>query len=188
MFTKILAALLVVFVGLMAIGCLTTEVKEYRFKVNADGSGEGTIKFINIVSADDDERDVSFKDFGELVTDYLEGSSFEDQNSQYKVTGKRLFEENGVLNGEVTFTFESLADVGFYLTADCDCAPVLYPTGSLEGTLTETNGTNLNETMNVPLISWGGDAKEYYIRSTVMDDMDNTRSLLSHWQDWKNKN
>ena len=187
MFTKILAALLVVLVGLITIGCLTTEAKEYRFTVKPDGSGEGLIKFTNIRSSDDDERDVSFKDFGELVTDYLEGSSFEDSNPNYKVTGKRLFEEDGVLNGEVTFTFASLADAGFYITADCDCAPVLYPTGSIEGTLAETNGTNLNETINVPLLSWSADSKEYYFRSTVTDDTSGTRSLLSHWQDWKNK-
>ena len=41
-------------------GCLSTESKEYRFKVKPDGSGEGTITFNNIVSQDDDERDVSF--------------------------------------------------------------------------------------------------------------------------------
>ena len=166
-------------------GCLSTESKEYRFKVKPDGSGEGTITFNNIVSQDDEERDVSFKDFGELVTDYLEGSSFEDSNPNYQVTGKRLYEKDGKLNGEVTFTFESLDAIGFFRTADCDCAPVLYPTSNLQETLGETNGTNLSETMNVPLISWGADTKEYFFKTTAQEDLANTRSLLSHWQNWK---
>lgn len=166
-------------------GCLTTESKQYSFKVKPDGSGEGSITFINIVSQDDDGRDVSFKDFGELVTDYLEGSSFEDANANYTVTGKRLYEKDGKLNAEVTFTFESIDNIGFFRTADCECAPVLFSTSSLQETLTESNGRNLNESMNVPLISWDASTKEYNFKTTVLDDTSNTRSLLAHWQKWK---
>ncbi len=58
-------------------GCLSTEYKEYIFEINSDGSGEGEIIFYNLVSVEDDEKDVSFKDFGELVSDYIEGTNFE---------------------------------------------------------------------------------------------------------------
>lgn len=166
------------------IGCLNVESKEYRFSVKPDGSGEGTITFVNIVSADDDGRDVSLKDFGELITDYLEGSSFEDQNGNYTVTGKRLYERDGKLNGEVTFTFDSLESAGFFRTADCDCAPVLFATSSLQETLTESNGRDLSE-KNIPLISWDASVKEYTFRTRALDDTTGTRSLLAQWKKWK---
>ena len=77
-------------------GCLSTEYKEYTFKINSDGSGEGEILFYNIVSVEDDGKDVSFKDFGELVTDYIEGTNFENDNPNYQVTNKELFEKDSV--------------------------------------------------------------------------------------------
>ena len=58
-------------------GCLGVEKKEYRFTLNPDGSGSGVIRYVNVVSIDDNSgteeaKDVSFKDFAELVSDYLE--------------------------------------------------------------------------------------------------------------------
>lgn len=52
-------------------GCLSTEYKECIFEIKSDGSGEGEIIFYNLVSVEDDEKDVSFKDFGKLVSDYI---------------------------------------------------------------------------------------------------------------------
>ncbi len=52
-------------------GCLSTEYKEYIFEIKSDGSGEGEIIFYNLVSVEDDEEDVSFKDCGKLVSDYI---------------------------------------------------------------------------------------------------------------------
>jgi hypothetical protein len=183
---KILLAGLM-FLLLLVTGCLTTESKEYRYTVKPDGSGDGMITFINILSQDDDGRDVSFKDFGELVTDYLEGSSFEESNPNYTVTGKRLYEKNGKLNGEVTFTFKSIDSVGFFRTANCPCAPVLFSTSTLQETLSETNGLSLNESKNIPLISWDATAKEYTFKTKVLDDTSNTHSLLEDWTHWKDK-
>ncbi len=184
MTTKILTTGLVLLL-LALTGCLNVESKEYRFTVKPDGSGEGTITFVNIISQDDDGRDVSLKDFGELVTDYLEGSSFEDQNASYSVTGKRLYEKDGKLNGEVTFTFESLDSIGFFRTADCDCAPVLFATSKLQETFVESNGRDLNETMSIPLISWDAKVKEYTFKTRGLDDTTGTRSLLAQWKKWK---
>ena len=52
---------------MLLTGCLATEYKEYRFNLNNDGTGTGSVIFYNLISVEDDEQDVSFKDFGELV-------------------------------------------------------------------------------------------------------------------------
>ncbi|MBN3035996.1 MAG: hypothetical protein JW861_10465 [Bacteroidales bacterium] len=165
--------------------CLTTEYKEYRFKLNENGSGSGTVKFINIVSQEDEEKDVSFEDFGELISDYIEGSTFEDENPNFTVSDKRLFEENGVLCGEVTFTFDDINSIGFFLSSDCECAPILYYLGSLSETFNETNGTYLGEEEDFPLISWNSEAREFYFKTTVQDDLSDCHSLLPLYNTWK---
>ena len=38
-------------------GCLTPEYKEYYYTINDDGSGEGRMKFINLVSEEDEDED-----------------------------------------------------------------------------------------------------------------------------------
>lgn len=66
----------VLLLSLFLSGCLTTENKFYSFKINSDGSGSGSIIFENVVSQEDEEKDVSFKDFGELIDDYVKGTVF----------------------------------------------------------------------------------------------------------------
>jgi len=185
MFRKLLLATTFVWPLIFLTGCLTSESKEYRFQVNPDGSGTGTITFVNIVSQDDEERDVSFKDFGELVTDYLEGSDFEDQNSAYHVTGKRLFERDGKLMGEIAFSFGSLDSIGFFRQPNCDCCPTLLYSEAFQETYAESDGKYLGETSATPFIQWAPGTKEFYVKTTVLDDLSNTRALLTHWQDWK---
>jgi hypothetical protein len=106
--------LLFALTALFFAGCLIAEKKEYVFKVNEDGSGSGTVRYINLVSQDDEEQDVSFKDFAELVTDYLQGNKFEEENPQFSVTDKKLYEKDGVLIGEFSFTFTSWDSTGFF--------------------------------------------------------------------------
>ena len=185
-------------------GCLTTEEKEYRFKVNPDGSGSGTIKFINIVSEEDEEKNisfddfgdlildyedeeknVSFDDFGELISDYIEGQKFEEENPNYTVTDKRLFEENGILMGEVTFTFNSLEDAGFYRHGCCENSPYMYYLGSLSETFKECNGTYLGVNREFPIIIWQPDAEAFYYKTSFKEDMSNTHSLLPLYKTWQ---
>lgn len=180
---KILLLLLAVFVS----SCLTTEYKEYRFKFNADGSGSGSIKYVNIVSQEDEEKDVSFSDFGEVIDDYLEGTTFEDENPTFSVTNKELFEENGVLCGRVEFTFESFSDAGFVNFVGCECAPILYYMGSLSETFSESDGKYLgdSESLEFPVISWNNGTKEVYFKTVVQEDLADCHSLLPLYKTWK---
>jgi len=191
---KIAAFIMLAAVAFLLGGCLGVEKKEYRFTLNPDGSGSGVIRYVNVVSLDDNSgteqaKDVSFKDFAELVSDYLEGAKFEDDHPYLKVTGKRLLEENGVLVGEVTFAFASLDSVGFFRRAQCDCCPVLYfnKTESGDETVTETNGRLVEGVASSPFIEWEGGAREFTFKTTALSDLSGTRSMVDYYRTWKVK-
>lgn len=168
-------------------GCLSTEYKEYNFEINPDGSGSGSITFYNIVSIEDKEKDVSYKDFGELVSDYLEGTRFEDDNAGYKVTHKELIKQDSILIGKIEFTFNNLADVKFYKDEQCDCSPIMYYMGGFGETYSESNGKYLGENRDFPLITWKSGTKNLYIKTIVQDDLSNAHSLAGLYDDWKAK-
>ncbi|MBI5060177.1 hypothetical protein HZB60_10405 [candidate division KSB1 bacterium] len=172
-------------VSLLASGCIVAEKKEYRFKVSADGSGTGSIRFINLLSSDDDDKDVSFKDFAELVTDYVEGTKWEDENAAFRVTEKKLYEEGGVLVGEIKFTFSSWDSAGFMRAANCDCCPVLYYLDTGSETFESSNGNYLGESGKLPLISFDGKATEFSVATVMSNSIDDTHPLLPHYHSWK---
>lgn len=169
-------------------GCLTSEFKEYRFVFNSDGSGEGSIKFMNIVSEKEDEADVSMRDFGELINNYLNGNKFENENFQYEVIEKKLFEENGQLCGIIKFKFASYEDAGFYKDESCECSPVMYYLRGVSESFSESNGKYLGEQKSFPVISWSDKTDEYYFRTYISVNMENAASLLPRYQIWSSNN
>lgn len=173
-------------------GCLGVEKKEYSFKLNPDGSGSGSIRYINIVSQDDQSeseegKDVSFKDFAELVSDYMDGTKFEDDHPYFKVTEKKLYEENGILIGEVKFTFATLDSTGFYRKLKCDCCPVLYFNKGDGGdeTIIETNGKQVENVAPSPFIEWESGTKEFTFVTQPLSDLSGTRSMVAYYRTWK---
>jgi hypothetical protein len=192
---KIIVVIMLAVAGAVLLsGCLGVEKKEYRFTLNPDGSGSGVIRYVNIVSIDDNSgteeaKDVSFKDFAELVSDYLEGTKFDDDHPYLKVTGKKLLEENGVLVGEVAFTFASLDSVGFFRRPQCECCPVLYFNKTETGneTIAETNGRLVEGVASSPFIEWEGGAREFVFKTTVQADLSGTRSMVDYHRTWKVK-
>ncbi len=171
--------------ALLFTGCLATEYKEYRFNLNADKTGTGSVIFYNLISVEDDEQNVSFKDFGELVTDYVEGTRFKDDNPGYNVTSKEIYEENGLLVGKVEFTFEDIRSIGFYKAKDCDCSSLLYYMGDFGETYSESNGNFLGAEDDFPMIEWEAGTKEIYLKTIVQEDLESTHSLLPLYKTWK---
>jgi len=166
-------------------GCLSVEYKEYIFNINSDGSGDGEILFYNIVSIEEDEKDVSIKDFGELVSNYIEGENFEDDNPNYQVTIKELFEKDSILTGRVEFAFTNFRDIGFFKSEDCDCSPLMYYMGDFGEAYSESNGNYLGEEKNFPVIIWQLEADEIYIKTIMQEDLAGTHSLLKLYHTWK---
>ena len=183
--TKFSMMLIIIAVAALFIsGCLTTESKEYRFKINADGSGEGTIKHVNIVSEEDEGMDVSFKDFNDLINDYLEGTTFEENNEHFRLTDKKLFEENGQLMGQISFTFESMDSIGFYHDPGCECNPYMYYIGSLSESFVESNGKYLGKDRDFPIIAWSDNSGELFFKTQVKQDMSDAHELLPLYNTW----
>ena len=165
-------------------GCLTPEYKEYYYTINDDGTGEGRMKFINLVSEEEDEEDVSAKDFGELITDYYEGEQFSEDNPHLTITDKKLYEEEGMLMGEVWFTFESADSIGFYRYEDCNCCPWMLYIGSISETYLESNGTFLGADRDFPMIVWDDGQDEFYFKTHLKEDMSNGHELLPLYKAW----
>ncbi len=174
-----------ILIALFFTGCLSTEYKEYRFNLNEDGTGSGSVTFYNLISIDDEEKDVSFKDFGELVSDYLEGTRFEEDNPGYTVTSKEIYEENGGLNAKVEFTFNDVSSIGFYKSKNCDCSPLFYYMGDFGETYSESNGNYLGLNDEFPMIEWDAGSKEFYLKTIVQEELEGSRSLLSLYHSWK---
>jgi hypothetical protein len=168
-------------------GCLSVEKKEYRFKVKPDGSGEGTIRFVNLLSQDDNGKDVSFKDFAELVTDYLNGTKFEDDNANMKVTGKKLFEENGSVVGEVNFTFSSADSIGLFNYKGKNGSFFMHfgKSGGQSETVYESNGKIITGVSDQPFVIWDGGVSEFTFKTKINEDTTNVRKLTEHYKNWK---
>ncbi|MEA2096149.1 MAG: hypothetical protein U9P73_05585 [Candidatus Cloacimonadota bacterium] len=166
--------------------CLNTEFKQYFFKINTDGSGTGTIKFINIVSEEDEEQNVSTTDFDTLINNYINGTTFEEANPNFNVISKELFEENGVLNGQVEFTFKDFQDIGFYHYQRSENAPIMFYLGALSETFLETDGEYIggDEENEIPMIVWAPGTTEFTFKTAVKDEMSNVNSLLDQYNLW----
>lgn len=189
MFKRIFSKSLILTLFCLVIsGCLTSEFKQYFFKVNADGSGTGTIKFINIVSEEDEGQNVSNIDFDELINNYINGTSFEDANPNFNVISKELFVDGGMLNGQVEFTFDNFQEIGFYHYKNSDYAPVMFYLGSMSETLLETDGEYLggytDEEEGIPMIVWSPKTTEFSFKTIVKDEMSNAHTLLDNYNIW----
>lgn len=179
---KLIKYLLLFISGIFLTSCLTTEYKEYRFSINEDGSGSGVIKYINIVSQKDEGENVSATDFSQLIDDYINGTSFEEDNPYFHPVNKRLFEEDGVLCGEVEFTFVHIDSIGFAKVDNCKCAPLMYYLGSLSETFFDTDGNFLGTERDFPIIIWEAGTKEVYIKTIVESDLSSSYSLLAMYK------
>jgi hypothetical protein len=173
---------IIIFVfSLSLIGCLTIETKEYSFKLKKGTSGEGTIKYINIMRTDDSASTIE-NDYDELVNTYLKGNKPEDEMSGIKNVKKRLFEEDNQLCGEITFEFDDIRSLRFYSynnEAWCYYIPAVTLFGSNE-TFFSSNGTYGGE--NMPVIFWDDKEKSFEFKTTVSESSKNKTKLLDIWK------
>jgi hypothetical protein len=163
-------------------GCLTAERKEYHFTLRPDGSGTGTITFLNIMSDDEESKNVSAKDYAGLVTDFYKGKKFEEQNPSYSNVRKRLYEKDGKLNAEITFDFLSYEDAGLYRHEGK--GPWMFFSGSSAAMTVEhydtANGTYGGERM--PVIFWPEGTTEFRIATRISDPDESMHSLLPYFK------
>jgi hypothetical protein len=167
----------------LSAGCLTVEQKVYRITLRPDLSGHATITFVDIRSESDDTVDITEEDFRQLIEFYLEGDQIERDNPGFRNVSKRLFEEDGVLKGELSFDFDSLAVVRLFRYDRS--SPLMYFAGSPLSSeqLVETNGTRGPDWL--PVVFWDHDAEEVIIRTRVVSEVSYHRSLLARYSAWR---
>jgi hypothetical protein len=180
---KALRTLILILILSLLPGCLIVETKEYHITLGQGGTGEARIVFNNIQSETDDTVDISKSDFDQLIDLYLRGSQFEQDNPDYRNVRKHLYKKDGMLNGDVTFTFDSLAVMRlFQYEPD---GPLMYFVGSplSSEVMLETNGTFGREWM--PIVFWPEGTRELYIKTRVVSQGSYHRSLLPLFETWK---
>jgi hypothetical protein len=161
------------------ISCLHVEKKQYTFELTGENSGKLTIKYINIFSnKESDTVDISEKDYDEMVNQYLEGNKLEEDYPGARNFKKRVFEENGVLCGEVTMEFENL-DVVKLFKYDKASPMMYYYKGSGDEKFLETNGKTTN---SMPVVFWDKSMKKLVL-TTKQDEVTATSvSLLEQYK------
>jgi len=182
---KIFKFVAVAILAILISSCLTVEKKKYKFEITGKNSGKLTITYVNIFSQMDDSTDVSESDFDELINDYLNGEKINESFPLASEVTKRLYEENGKLNGEVTMNFASLEAVRLYQLDKK--SPVCFNVGqSIDSeTFESTNGTyGNNDFMNV--VFWSPKAKVFELTTTVNEySEEDCVSLVKQYRRWK---
>jgi hypothetical protein len=183
---------LLVWIGLIITvlfmsGCLTCEKKEYTFEFTGKDSGRLTIKYINLMSTKDDSLDISDEDFSSLLTDYYEGTEIENEFPDAVVVEKRLFEEDGVLCGEIVLEFADLA-MG-HLYQHKGKGPIMYCLScyAIDAEyFNESNGEYGGDVM--PVVFWDPDLKKLTLSTSVTTPDETTVSLLDRYLEWQDGN
>lgn len=166
-------------------GCISVEKKDYKIELSSSHSGKATIRFINILSSNEDGKDVSKKDFETFIEDYYEGPRYkEDYPGAYNFE-KKFYEENGVLCCELTFDFDSLGTVGLFKFDD-DSPYMFYNSSFSNEEIAETNGVLGGDKM--PIIFWKKNIKTFEWKTNVQKDLTETVSLLERFKEWEKKN
>jgi hypothetical protein len=180
---RLLGFFLVLSAAVLLSGCLTVETKEYLIKLKNGQSGEATIRFINILSESDDTTDITQEDFQTLIETYVRGNKLERDNPGFRNVKKRLYEEKGVLCGEITFTFDTLSAVRLF-KFDKDSPYMYYASNPLSSeTLVETNGILGEQWM--PVVFWKKDTREFYVKTKVTSEARFRTSLLKQFREWQ---
>ncbi|HEY3251463.1 MAG TPA: hypothetical protein VGK25_10140 [Ignavibacteria bacterium] len=178
-----LSVLLIIFLGGYFLeGCLSVETKEYSFKLKGDKSGDGKIKYINIMRSSDSLGTVE-SDYNDLIDNYLNGNKLESELTGIKNIKKRLFEEDDQLCGEMTFDFDDITKLKFY---NYNNKVLCYFLGSnpmnifgSSETYFSSNGTFAGETF--PVIFWDIDQKKFELKTSLTQPSEKTTSLLEMW-------
>ncbi|MCX6139845.1 MAG: hypothetical protein NTX15_03290 [Candidatus Kapabacteria bacterium] len=175
-------AILALFAVTLALsGCLTAERKSYKISMTGKQSGTCTITFHNIVSPKEEGRDISFKDFAELVTDYVEGEKIENELAGCRNVKKRLYEKDGKLNGEIVFDFDSLSTLKMFKYDEN--SPVMMYFGTSQETFIESNGTYGGD--NMPVAFWPPQTTSMTLSTKISDPNPDAVSLTAQYRKWK---
>ncbi len=182
---KIIKIVAIAILAFFVSSCLTVEKKKYVFEMTGKNTGKLTITYINIFSQMDDTLDVSEEDFDELINDYINGSTLEDSYPLASNIQKRLYEENGKLNGEVTMDFASFDAARLYQFDKK--SPIAFSVSqSIDGESFESSNGTLGNKDYMNVVFWSPKAKSLEITTTVNEyNEEDCVSLVKQYRRWK---
>jgi len=162
--------------------CLTVEKKQYHFEFSGKETGVLTIKYINIMSVVDDEGDIE-KDFKELFDTYMDGKVIEKEYRFSKLISKRLFEENGVLCGELKFEFSEISAVRLFQYDEGSPIMMSLDSGDCTEEYASSNGNYGGEIM--PIVFWPNNAQHLEVITNITKPDQSSISLLEKFREWE---
>lgn len=181
---RLIHNLMLLIIPLSFAGCLTCERKEYVFQMTGENSGKLTIKYVNIFSNLIDSTGELTADYEELVYMWLKGDKLENDFPLAKKIKKRLFEENGILCGEITMEFDDVSKVR--LNRSGKNGPIMFNISDVndDGELfLRTNGDFGGDEM--PVISWPGDSRTLRFSTKIATPDSTCVSMLKMWKENK---
>lgn len=161
--------------------CLTVEKKEYHFEFTGQDTGILTINYINIMSVTDDKTDVE-KDFEELLNTYIEGDLIENEYRFAKLISKRLYEDKGILCGEVKFEFAEISAVRLFQYEEKSPLMMKLIGTSCKEEYVNSNGNYGGEIM--PVVFWPNNTPNLKLTTTITRPDNTCISLLEKYRDW----
>jgi hypothetical protein len=180
---KTLRLIFLLFFIISLSSCLTVEKKEYTFVFTGENSGLLTIKYINIMSALEDGKDVSRQDFNDLIETYYYGYQMEEDYPEARVIDKQLFVENEQLCALVTIEFRSLSAARLYQRTED--GPVMFCVKSAYDMEEYSSSNGQYGGSIMPVVFWPDDESQLELSTTIMAPDETTRSLVSLYRQWK---
>ena len=118
-----------------------------------------------------------------MIGSYIEGNEIELEYENAQVRGKRLFEENGQLCGEVIIDFNDLSSVGLFQYDNK--SPYMFNVGSFldSETYLSSNGDFGGDVM--PVVFWPRSTEVLSLTTYVTDPDETTFSLLQQYKSWR---
>ena len=145
----------------LMLGCLEIRTTEHRIRVNEDGSGDHSLRLIDIRSDAQGDSAVG-ADYQGLVGAFEKELDKEFEVKGRKITDKKLYARGDTLIGELTYTVRDISHIeGLRVTAD-----EIFVNVGPEREIVRTNGKITPGERNQTKITWERDATRllYIIR------------------------
>jgi hypothetical protein len=162
-----------------ASGCLEVRTTEHRIRINNDGSGDHTLRLIDIRSDAETDSGVG-SDYRDLLTALKEGLAKEFEAKERTVLGTKLYARGDTLLGELSYGFRKVSRIEGLRVTDDEIYIVVGP----EREVLRTNGNVAPGEKGSTRISWGLDARRllYVVREREWG----TSRMLGPWHRGEN--
>lgn len=161
--------------------CLTCEKKEYVYQVLKNDKIRLTIKYINIYSSLIDSVGEINHDYDELIRFWLEGDKLERDFPKAKKVKKRLYEQDGMLNGEIVMDFDNYKDARLYRFMNK--GPFMFSMSAVNDdgeNFSQSNGDFGGEMF--PVVTWSENMSTFRLITKIAPPDSTCVSMLDMWE------